>query len=279
MVRRSLIALTGVFALYCLYALAQGIFGFNEEPQPVQAQKRAPSVAPWNGQATHQFNLTFNQRGSSLTVARAAFKGLQYPKASVYVDISVPAVNGRKPKWIKPQAFFGYQPVRAQRYAPKLKISPQGAVYAVRLIFSGIPSGALGPTCQQMTTTSNDPLSLNFPGLPGPNFALALSAPPAPPGHCFDEPNKAKPRKVLVFQRVRVGNKGKVRVFGRVSGPVKRIRLQVGKRGFKTVAKPVVHNHRFTARFRLSPGKYRLRVKYGGRYWHSKVVVRGGKKR
>lgn len=279
MVKRTLIAFTGVFLLFCLYQVGQSILGLNDAPEPRQPKKRAPTVAPWNGQATHRYNLTFNERTTSVSVERAAFKGLRQARAKVYIDMTVPASGGRKPRWLKPSAFFGYQPVSAKRHKPVVKISRQGAVFAVRLIFSGVPTKAFGPTCSQAATSSTDPLSLNFPGLPGPTTALLINAPPAPPGHCLNEPNAAKPRKAIVFQRVRVGRKGNVRVFGRVIGPAKRIRLQVGKKGFRTVARPVVHKHRFTARFRLRPGKYRLRVKYGGRYWLGKVVVRGGHKK
>lgn len=280
MVKRISIGLALALVLFGIFSVAKSFMGSSPQFIQRQTRQRRPKARTWNGEATHIYNADFSQRNATFTLRDVRFKGLQYPRSTAIVDLDVPTVNGRAQSWLKPSAFYGYQGASARRYTPKATITPMGAVDRVHVIFSKVPTEAFGPTCAQSALASRDPMALNFPGFPGRNLAVQINAPAAPPGHCLDDPTMAPPAKTLAFQRVRLGHHGRVTVFGWITGPAKKILVEViGHKGFHSVAHPSVNHHRFVAYFRLQPGSYRLRARYGGKSWTKGHIVVGGRHR
>jgi len=260
-VKRTIIILGAVLLISVVYVFASTLLSSDNGEPAQQSQQEQPTARPWSGKSNHIYNSRFSQQDQTVTLETAFFDSLQKKKANVRVFLSVPAVRGKLPKWVSNKAFFGYQAGVAKKFKPDMKVVGQGAQYRIILTFSKVPSLAFGPTCKMLGATSSPvPLSLNFPGFIGDNFAVVINAPPAPPGHCFSEP-QPRIKKQAKIKHVRA-KKGKVTVSGKTKG--KFLFVKVAVRGKKNLNQRVrVVRHTFKAKFDLPKGKYVVRSGYG----------------
>jgi hypothetical protein len=278
-IKRTFLAIGAVFILYVLWSLVSSALGLSGGEQKRAPGRRAPQSKPWNGGARQVFSTDFVRGRDQLTLAAVRYKHLDLPTATVTVNLTASGRGSARPRWLK--SLVGYRPKSTLSYRPKISIRDNGALFAATVTFPKVPSEALGPTCADPSWADPDPFVLRAPRLPQGEIGVQISAPPAPAGHCLDDPRalaalKARQASEIVLRKVKV--KGhKVYAFGTVNRPGTS-RVFIKTKGKIRAHASVNGGRRLKLRFKLKKrGTYSLAVGYSRK--HKKTYPARGRGR
>lgn len=263
-------ALAAIFAILILGIAYTAVASLLTDGEPEQPQKRPEPVKgePWSGEATHVYNTSLLRRGERLFLSAVEFRKLNLAKANAVVHLNADISDGGA-EWLKPKRFYAYQYNARRAFRAKVSRRVEGASAIVELRFNGLPTAALGPTCQSKAQPA-DPIYLRMPGLPGGEVAIAITAPQPPAGSCLADPQAiaaAARAKMLAKRGVSLAKpqvKGKrIIVRGRVNANgLSAVRLELGRGGnFPQARQLKPKRGRFRAQMRAPrKGRFALRV-------------------
>lgn len=268
MIKRALAAIFAILILGIAYSAATTLLSGDGDERPQQQGPQASENEPWSGEATHVYNTTLMRRGDVLILYTVEFKKLNLARAIAVARLSADISNTR-PEWLRPKRFFAFQYGSRKKYRPQVNERVEGSKAVIELRFNGLPTAALGPTCQSKAQPA-DPIYLRMPGLPGGEVAIAITAPQPPAGSCLADPQAiaaAERAKMLAKRGVSLAKpqvKGKrIIVRGRVNANgLSAVRLELGRGGnFPQARQLKPKRGRFRAQMRAPrKGRFALRV-------------------